>query len=353
MKKGVLFLIEFKRGNIFNDFDKVDAIINTVNCVGVMGKGVAKEFAIRFPKLLGEYKIKCKTKDLDIGKNYVYEIPNYNETRFIVNFPTKKHWRNDSKLEYIEKGLDDLVKVITDFEIKSIVMPALGCGNGNLDWNDVKPLITEKMSSLKDVNIIIYEPTLKANNDTKIKVSKPRLTKDRKILLVLMDTYNKTKNNPKITYKEINALAYIMHYNNSKIKFELKPYGPYSQSINPIITNLAKYYIRPIEKQEDNDATPIDIVTLDFPQKSLLLKDKDFIKVKEFLNGFESKDNLRILTICLWIYYEKKTFDEELFTLTVEWLTNNNYSFDKSHIRKAVTRIEKTFRTIDVLSFDF
>jgi len=157
----VLTLIIFKQGNLFNDFDKVEAIINTVNCVGVMGKGVAKEFSNRFPKLLKEYKLKCSIKELDIGRNFVYEIPNYGKTKYIVNFPTKKHWRNDSKLEYIEKGLNHLVTVINDFQIKSIVMPALGCGNGNLEWEVVKPLIVNKLSHLTEVEIIIYEPALK------------------------------------------------------------------------------------------------------------------------------------------------------------------------------------------------
>ncbi len=345
-------MIEFKRGNLFNDFEKVEAIINTVNCVGVMGKGVAKEFANRFPNLLREYKLKCSTKELDIGRNYVYEIPNYNKTKYIVNFPTKKHWRNDSKLEYIEKGLNDLVKVIKDFEIKSIVMPALGCGNGKLDWEVVKPLIVNKLSNLIDVEIIIYEPALKERQDKKTKVSKPRLTKDRKILLLLMDIYNETKSNPKITYKEINALSYIMHYNNSKIEFDLKSYGPYSPSINPIITNLAKYYIKPLVKQYETDATPIDIVTLDFPQKSALLKDKDFIQTKDFLNGFELKEDLLILTIGLWMHNKHKVLGEELHTLIADWLKNNNFNYDNDVVRKAVSRIEKTFRNVDVLTFD-
>lgn len=178
--KECFFLIEFKRGNLFDDFNKVEAIVNTVNCVGVMGKGVAKEFSKRFPSLLPKYKLKCSNKELIIGKNFVYTIPNYKETRYIINFPTKKHWRNDSKLEYIKDGLDDLAKVLKDHKIKSIAMPALGCGNGNLEWDIVKPLIIDKLAQLNDLKVIVYEPALKENANKQRINPKPKLTKDRK-----------------------------------------------------------------------------------------------------------------------------------------------------------------------------
>lgn len=345
-------MIKFKSGNLFNDFETVEAVINTVNCVGVMGKGVAKEFANRFPNLLREYKLKCSTKELDIGRNYVYEIPNYNKTKYIVNFPTKNHWRHNSKLEYIEKGLNDLVTVIKDFKIKSIVMPALGCGNGKLEWEVVKPLIIDKLSHLIDVEIIVYEPAVMKKNNIKKSVSKPRLTKDRKILLLLMNIYNETENNPKITYQEINALSYLMHYNNTEIAFDLKAYGPYSPKISPIISSLAKYYIEPLEKENEGDATPINIVTLDFPQKSEIIKDDDFKQVKEFLKGFELKRNMLILTIGLWMYSNHKVLGEDLYTLIVEWLKNNNLNFESNIVSKAVSRIEKTFMNVDILTLD-
>ncbi|WP_341302294.1 macro domain-containing protein [Lysinibacillus sp. FSL H8-0500] len=350
-------MINFKKGNIFSELENVDSIVNTINCVGAMGKGVAKEFAKRYPILLNEYKEKCKRKEIIIGKNYIYEIPQAKRTKFIINFPTKNHWRFDSKIEYIDKGLNDLVEVIEKYKLKSIAMPALGCGNGGLDWEVVKPLIVNKLSNLIDVEIIIYEPALKERQEkepkiSKSKISKPRLTKDRKILLLLMDIYNETKGNSKITYKEINALSYIMHHDNSKIEFDLKSYGPYSPSINPIITNLAKYYIKPLVKQNESDATPIEIVTLDFPQKSALLKDKDFIQTKDFLNGFELKEGLLILTIGLWMHKKYKVFGEELYTLISDWLKNNKFNYDDSVVRKAVSRIEKTFRIVDILTFD-
>ncbi len=327
-----------------------------------MGKGVAKEFSKRFPKLLPEYKEKCTSKELRIGKNYVYLIPNHNGTKFIVNFPTKKHWRNDSKIEYISDGLDDLIEVIKNHEIKSIAMPALGCGNGNLEWNVVKPIIVNKLSLLNDVEIIIYEPAKKENieptNKENIekksikKVTKPRLTKDRKILLLLMDIYNSTIGNEKITYREINALSYLMHNNNTKVQFDLKSYGPYSPSINTIIASLAKYYIKPLEKQPNSYATPIEIVSLDFPQKSSILKDKEFIYYRDFIKGFELKENLIVLTITLWMFKLKNVYGEELETLVSEWLEKNNDSYSIDVVKKAVLRIEKIFKRVEVLKLD-
>lgn len=344
-------MIEFKKGNLFNDFNKVEAIINTVNCVGVMGKGIAKEFSRRFPELLKEYKFKCSTKELTIGRNHIYVIPNHGITKYIVNFPTKNHWRNDSKLEYIDEGLNDLVKVLKDLNINSIALPALGCGNGNLKWDSVKPLIEKKLGRINDVKVVVYEPTIQEKT-TKHKITKPKLTKDRKKLLLLMNDYNNILNNPKITYKEINALSYLLQYNNPKVKFELREFGPYSQSINPIITSLAKYYIKPLQKLDSEGATPIDIVSIDFPQKKLILNDQDFKNVKNLIYGFEEKNKLFILVMALWMFNTYKVVGEELTCKLLSWMEESSYDVDRDNVDKAIRRIENNFYENENLFLD-
>lgn len=149
-------MIEYRTGNIF-DCD-AQAIVNPVNTVGVMGKGLALQFKKRFPENFAAYKSACKSGELRIGKNYLFEeAAKDGSVRVVVNFPTKAHWRSPSKMEYIESGLEDLVTEIAEWEIKSIAIPALGAGLGGLNWVAVKDLIEEKLGDL-DVSIFIYEP---------------------------------------------------------------------------------------------------------------------------------------------------------------------------------------------------
>lgn len=140
--------------NIFNL--NTEAVINTVNCVGVMGKGLALQFKQKFPENFKVYKKKCINGEINIGKMFIFNNGLINKPKFIINFPTKKHWREKSQLAYIEKGLQDLKKVIIDYKIKSISIPPLGCGLGGLKWKDVKNLIIESLSDL-DICIVLYE----------------------------------------------------------------------------------------------------------------------------------------------------------------------------------------------------
>lgn len=138
---------------------ETEAIVNAVNCVGVMGKGLALQFRRKFSEdYFKDYKRACRNGDLRIGKVHVYSLDTKNNPRFIVNFPTKDHWREKSRIEYIESGLESLVTTIGEYDIKSIAMPPLGCGLGGLDWRDVKPLIEAAFVKVPDVRLMLYSP---------------------------------------------------------------------------------------------------------------------------------------------------------------------------------------------------
>ncbi len=139
---------------------KTEALVNAVNCVGVMGKGIALQFKQKFPAdYFNAYKLACQNGELAIGKVQVYELKNVETNpRFIINFPTKKHWREPSKIEYIESGLQSLVKAIERYEIKSIAMPALGAGLGGLDYEEVKPLIENAFVDLPNFEVLLFVP---------------------------------------------------------------------------------------------------------------------------------------------------------------------------------------------------
>lgn len=156
-------MIKFTTGNLFDS--SAEALVNTVNCVGVMGKGIALECKKRFPENYIKYREACDQGHVLIGLMFVTNIdysefnnPYPEDILYIVNFPTKQHWKNPSKLEWIVSGLDSLRSFLINYEIQSVAIPALGCGNGGLDWSTVRPIIVEKLQDLP-IDITIYEPT--------------------------------------------------------------------------------------------------------------------------------------------------------------------------------------------------
>jgi len=153
-------MITFSKNNIFNI--DVEALVNPVNCVGVMGKGLALEFKNRYSDNFEYYKEAYKNNRLRVGKCLVFETAYFTNPKYIINFPTKHNWKDNSRYEYIRDGLVDLEKIIKSYEIKSIAIPALGCGLGNLNWVDVEKLFLQQLSGLESTEIIIIKP--KENN---------------------------------------------------------------------------------------------------------------------------------------------------------------------------------------------
>jgi O-acetyl-ADP-ribose deacetylase (regulator of RNase III) len=147
-------MIEYKNGDLLEDSS--EALINAVNSVGAMGRGIALQFKKKFSGNYKFYQEACKRGDVKPGKVLVYETRSFCNPRYIINFPTKIHWRGASKIEYIQSGLIDLVKVVKALNIASAAIPPLGCGLGGLDWKE--PLIETSMSQLTKAQITIYEP---------------------------------------------------------------------------------------------------------------------------------------------------------------------------------------------------
>lgn len=149
-------MIKYKQGDILSE--DVEAIVNTVNCVGVMGRGLALQYKNKFPENYKIYAKACKAEEVMPGKMFVTQTGQLTNPKYIINFPTKRHWKGKSKIEDIEDGLVDLINVIKKYDIKSIAIPPLGSGLGGLDWSIVKSKIENTFSNIKDVNIIVYQP---------------------------------------------------------------------------------------------------------------------------------------------------------------------------------------------------
>ena len=168
-------MIRFMVGNLFES--NAFALVNTVNCEGYMGKGIAYQFKLHYPRMNADYVRECKSHRLKTGKLHVFE----EDSRLIVNFPTKNKWREKSKMDYIDDGLDELVKLIQERKISSIAIPPLGSGNGGLNWNDVKKLIIQKLGCFgEDVLIYVYEPS---QNYSATPVAEPQLSLSALLLM--------------------------------------------------------------------------------------------------------------------------------------------------------------------------
>lgn len=153
-----------QRGDIFDS--ECEAFINPVNLMGVMGKGLALEFKEEFPSMGSEYRKLAISGETKIGQLHLHEVKNAQNPEFngllIINFPTKSSWKNPSKLEYIEMGMKALVELIKQEEIKSVAIPGLGCGEGQLNWKDVQPIIEKYCNELPEVEFEVYEPKVKS-----------------------------------------------------------------------------------------------------------------------------------------------------------------------------------------------
>ena len=149
-------MIEFRRGDIIGE--NAEALVNTVNCVGVMGKGVALQFKAAFPANFREYAAACRRGEVVPGKVFVHETGQLTNPRFIISFPTKRHWRDKSRIEDIEAGLRSLRHEIESRGIQSVALPAIGCGLGGLRWSEVRPLIERTLGDLNGVRVVVFEP---------------------------------------------------------------------------------------------------------------------------------------------------------------------------------------------------
>jgi len=304
-------MLKFLNGDILNDFS--EAIVNTVNCVGIMGRGIALQIKEKYPDNFKFYKKYCDSKDVKVGKMLVYKTNNLLGLKFIINFPTKEHWKEYSKYEYISSGLKDLRRVIIENNIKSIAIPPLGCGNGGLEWNVVKQYIIEDLSDL-NININVYEPNIEKNL-----MAKDEITEKQAMVYLLYKNYieNKIRLNDEIYISNLESqkLPYFLQEAGYNLDLNFKKYifGPYSEQLLNILNSMNNSLIRGFNK---NIKTPnlSKIVIIEGKNNDVLnclnRTDNDYKskinKVFKLINGFSGSFDLELLaSIHYLIRYEK------------------------------------------------
>jgi len=305
-------MIRFTHGNLL-DAD-VEAVVNTVNTVGVMGKGIALMFKERFPENFEAYERACKRKDVQVGKMFVTESPELNGPRWIINFPTKAQWRFPSRLEWIEKGLVDLRRVIVERGIRSIAIPPLGSGNGGLEWSEVRPLIEGALRDLPGVEIVIYEPTAKYQNVMKGK-GVEQLTPARAMIAEMIRRYGilgldcSILEVQKIAWVLTRVLARLKMADPLKLEFQAKHYGPYAPALGHLLDALDGSYLH-CEKRIA-DASPRDTMYFD-PERLTGLRNylasaegapymPAIEEADRLIDGFQSPLGMEVLATVDWL----------------------------------------------------
>lgn len=310
-------MIRFTQGNLFDA--NVDAIVNTVNTVGVMGKGIALMFKEKFPENYKAYTAACKRGEVEVGRMFVTPSPELSGPRWIINFPTKKHWRHPSKLEWVIQGLDDLRAVIAAKAIRSIAIPPLGAGNGGLDWSHVRPHIESALGDLADVDVVVYEPTAKYQNVAKGK-GVEKLTPARAIIAEMIRRYELLGLDCSIL--EVQKLAWVLTRvlhrcgiaDPLKLSFAPNRYGPAAPELTHLLNALDGSFLHSDKRVVD--ASPFDAIRFDYewsPKLSAYFATSDGAPFVEAVNvadklidGFQSPLGMEALATVDWLLVREK-----------------------------------------------
>lgn len=342
-------MIKQIQGNILES--KAEAIVNTVNTVGVMGKGIALQFKKAFPHNYKVYKEACDNKEVTIGKVLIVKDESMlGGEKLIINFPTKKHWRQPSKYEYIELGMQSLVAAVKEHNIKSIAIPPLGAGNGGLHWSMVSEIIQSHLSDLKDLVVELYEPS----NTIKeaLRKEKVRLTPARAILLAIM--YDLVRNGEMVSeFAGEKACYFLQRFGAEDIfKLDYKPnfYGPYSGKVRHVLYAMNGSYIMGYQGKDSKPFEDINLLmdtehdVMSFLENLEDSKPQEIVlKTKSFLSGLYSSFSLELLSTVDYIqHYEGKSTIDEIRKVIGKWSSRKSQLFaNDRYLEIAISKLRE------------
>lgn len=350
-------MITYTTGNLLDA--PVDALVNTVNTVGVMGKGIALMFKERFPKNTREYSNACKAGLVKTGCVFVTETDELMGPSWIINFPTKQHWRGKSKIEWIESGLADLRRFLLTHRVKSIAIPPLGSGNGGLDWSDVKEKIELALADLESVEILVFEPTKEYQNIVK-KTGVRKLTPARAMIAELIRRYCIL--GMECSLLEIQKLAWFLQRvidrnslkNELNLIFEANYYGPYARNLTHLLNALDGSYLNSDKRIPDCD--PLDVIWFNDKEHDRVLaylhsEAKSYLPALEeaaaIIDGFESPYGMELLATVDWLVTREQC-DPELAAIKTglanwpageKWAQRKLRLFEDKHLQFALDRL--------------
>ncbi|MBW4481381.1 MAG: macro domain-containing protein [Tildeniella torsiva UHER 1998/13D] len=339
-------MIEYKQGDILRD--DAEALVNTVNCVGVMGRGIALQFKKAFPTNFKAYAAACENAEVQPGRMFVFKTGQITNPRYIINFPTKRHWRGASRLEDIDSGLKALAETIRQYNIQSIAVPPLGSGLGGLDWAAVKPRIEAVLQPLTDVRVVVYEPKGAPVADEMVRNRQiPNMTAGRAALVGLMNRYLSGFLDPSVTLLEVHKLMYFMQEAGEplRLQYQKAPYGPYAENLRHVLSAIEGHLVSGYADGGDAPDKPLQLVpgavkdATAFLQQYPDTRDR-FNKVAALVEGFESPFGLELLSTVHWIVNNEAVSSvNEVIHQTYAW-SDRKRKFTPRQIALAVNVLE-------------
>ena len=302
-------MIDFRTGDILQT--DAEALVNTVNCVGIMGRGVALQFKKAFPENFNAYKVACAREVVQPGRMFVFETGYVGNPKYIINFPTKRHWKGKSRIEDIDSGLRDFVRVIRERQIRSIAMPPLGSGLGGLYWPDVRRRIEEAVQSLPNVSFTVFEPRDAAPAEATTggrPATPPKMTPGRAALVGLMQQYLSGLLDPFLTLLEVHKLMYFMQEAGQPLRLQYvkAPYGPYAENLRHVLREIDGYYLSGYGEGGEAPDKELSLVPGAVDDADAFLSGHPdvksrFSRVAQLVEGFETPFGLELLSTVHWV----------------------------------------------------
>jgi O-acetyl-ADP-ribose deacetylase (regulator of RNase III) len=343
-------MIELTSGNLLQA--PVQALVNTVNTHGVMGKGIALQFKRAFPDMNKAYEAACKSGDVKLGHMHVVDLGGLaGGPRWIINFPTKAHWKAGSKLPDIEMGLRDLIATVKRLGITSIAVPPLGCGNGGLEWHDVRPRIESAFEQVPDVRVLIYPPSgAPEPSDMQTGTEKPDMTLGRAALIGLVRRYLEGLLDPFVTLLEVHKLMYFLQESGQplRLKFGAGSFGPYARNLRQVMIRLEGHWLSGYGDGSDNPDKPIELINDAVQTAEQFLSEAPDVRermerVAVLIEGFEDSYGLELLSSMHWVMcHETGARDsaEKAIAAVQNWNPGKRQRLKQEHLFKAWSRLK-------------
>ncbi len=338
-------MIALTEGNLLKT--DAEALVNTVNCAGHMGKGIALQFKKAFPENYEAYRRACDAEQVRPGQMFIFDTDTMFNPRHIINFPTKRHWRGKSLYEDIESGLRALVEDLRRLEIRSIAIPPLGCGLGGLDWNRVRTMIEEAFSALPEVEVMLFPPSgTPEAKDMPVRTKRPKMTVARALFIEMMAQYSRLAY--RLTLLEVQKLAYFLQEVGEPLRldFEEAHYGPYAHNLNKVLEVLEGHYISGYGDTQKPDVE-ISLRPHAAEEAVAFLNDhadsrRRLERVAEVIDGFETPYGMELLSSLHWVGAHREypaTCADDDMGLVRNWNERKCGLFKDKHMRLAWDRL--------------
>jgi len=339
-------MITFSKGDLLQS--GAEAVINTINCVGVMGKGIALQFKQAFPRNYDAYRRACDAGEVRLGEMFVFDTGSMINPRWIINFPTKGHWKAKSRLSDIETGLEDLKRVILENGIRSIAVPPLGCGNGGLDWAEVEPVIRRALGDLNEVDVRLFAPGAAPKVDEmRVGTTRPNMSRGRALVLTLLGLYGAAGYRHSLL--EVQKLTYFLQAAGEDLKlgFQKYQYGPYAENLNHVLQRIEGHFIRGYGDR--SQAAEIAVLEGGRREAEAYLAGDEAARdrldrVAELIAGFETPYGLELLSTVHWVLVhdaEASGDPDRVVQAVHAWNSRKAAVMREPHIRTALDHLQR------------